>query len=373
MYCKRCGTRLNQGMLVCPECGARQRRQASAFACAYCRGRITVGMAMCPHCGRNARPAGPRWGLWLVGLLIAMVVGLWGLGRLPVQALRQTVAEARANLTGLVQITELLAPLPTPTAAAVGAGAFTPPGTAVTLALAVTPTAPPATATPSPTASPAPAATSTPTATATQPATATNTPTAKAPGSAAVHRVRAGDTLESIGVQFGVSWQAIAAANKITAETTLQIGQELIIPPAGATVAASATPRPRPTNTPAPPTATPLPALPAPELESPGDQTPFSGANAFIELQWRSVGPLPAGVEYLATVSYLNNGVRQEHSWNTPQTSIRMPPWLHALADQPARRYTWFVTVVQVTTDGKGGKLFVPLSPPSASRTLAWN
>ena len=41
-------------------------------------------------------------------------------------------------------------------------------------------------------------------------------------------------------------------------------------------------------------------------------------------------------------------------------------------ADQPDRKYTWFVRVVQVTTDGQGGERVIPLSPPSGMRAFYW-
>ncbi len=70
MYCNRCGTRLQQGTAICPECGARQHRQTRDIRCARCGGRASVEMAVCPHCGRNLVPAGPRWALWIPLALI---------------------------------------------------------------------------------------------------------------------------------------------------------------------------------------------------------------------------------------------------------------------------------------------------------------
>ena len=56
----------------------------------------------------------------------------------------------------------------------------------------------------------------------------------------------------------------------------------------------------------------------------------------------------------------------------TPATSIQMPTWLWGRADQPERRYQWFVRVIRSTTDGRGGELFIPLSPDSEIRTFYW-
>jgi hypothetical protein len=71
-------------------------------------------------------------------------------------------------------------------------------------------------------------------------------------------------------------------------------------------------------------------------------------------------------------IDFMSNGVPQEQTWNTTTTGMRVPMGLWGLADQPGRRYTWRVTVVQPTTDGKGGERLIPLSQPSASRTFTW-
>lgn len=42
--------------------------------------------------------------------------------------------------------------------------------------------------------------------------------------------VKSGDTLSGIGARLGVSWTAIAAANKIGAPYTIRPGQRLTIP-----------------------------------------------------------------------------------------------------------------------------------------------
>ncbi|MDT8306563.1 MAG: LysM peptidoglycan-binding domain-containing protein [Anaerolineae bacterium] len=64
-------------------------------------------------------------------------------------------------------------------------------------------------------------------------------PLAAAPAAAqtcqATHVVRAGETLASIGRQYGVSWTAIAQANNLSNANRIYSGQALCIPPAGAT------------------------------------------------------------------------------------------------------------------------------------------
>ncbi len=48
------------------------------------------------------------------------------------------------------------------------------------------------------------------------------------------YTVQSGDTLSTIGLRFGVAWTEIAAANDLTEESIIQIGQVLIIPGAAA-------------------------------------------------------------------------------------------------------------------------------------------
>ena len=452
MHCRRCGARLQQGMLICSECGARQRRPTRAIRCARCHGRATIEMTVCPHCGRDLRPAGPRWGLWLGGLAIVILAALWGLGRLPLAKIWQTVTDTRVQLASLVQIPDLsitatpaalapayqqdalvgLTPFPTatPTSSPAPLPSATPPAPtpedAGTPAEATSPAEPAPDAgqsytvasgdtlagiganlgipwqllaatngidentplqvgqklrLPEPTPTPLPP-TETPAAPApaTQPAvtpTATTTPTTPATGPT-TYRVQAGDTLEQIGQRLGVAWQAIAAANNITAATVLRVGQELVIPPPGAPLPPTATPRPRPTATPMSPTATPPPSLAAPVLLSPEDQKAFNGEKEVIILKWQPVANLPAGAQYQVTIQWVEKGAPQEYPLPplppTTSPNTRAPLWLWGRADQPApRTYTWFVTVILPASDGQGGQRIIPLSSPSESRTFSWN
>ena len=100
-----------------------------------------------------------------------------------------------------------------------------------------TPTPLPPTATPQPTA--VPTRTPMPTPTRTPLPTPVPTPTA------ILYEVQAGDVLGIIAQQFNTTVEAIAAANGITDTDFIRIGQELVIPPPGATpVAAAPTTRP---------------------------------------------------------------------------------------------------------------------------------
>lgn len=421
MYCRRCGTSLPQGLVICPECGARQGRQVNSVRCSNCHGRVPVGLTVCPHCGRDARPAGPRWGLWAAGALVAVLVILLGLDKLPTEQIREEITGVRSRLSSLVQvlgpvtqdITQPMQPLGTPQAIAlitdVPVGTTSEPGQP-TAEIAMTPTvedAPvtgptssvtdttkigtptagtqeaTATATVTPADLPTPTPTWTQTASPT-PAPPTATPTAtKAPVAKAtptaskntVYRVQSGDSPYGIAQQFGVSLDALLAANHLTAKSVLRVGQELVIPVSGASIPSTATPRPWPTATPSPqpPTPTPSVSLAAPVLINPGDQASYSGDKAQIELKWEAVPGIVAGNQYRVIIRWIEGGVPQEHPFYWTSTTMPVPPWVWGHADQPTRKYTWFVQVVQVTTDGQGGQLDIPLSPASLSRDFYWN
>jgi LysM repeat protein len=417
MYCKRCGTPLHTGVVICPECGARQRRQASSVRCASCHGRVPLNLSVCPRCGRDVRPAGPRWGVWLAVAIGLVLVVLWSLGKMPIERVGKEIAGVKSKVSSLVQVlgpaptntkttatpqllarttpaapptttadegpsvsateTELSVDLgedelpvaePSPAEADLNAGVETPSaGQQTSPAATPTATAMP-TLPPSPTATPAP-----PTVTA-PPPTATATPAAG--NKAKTYRIQSGDTLSGIAQRFNVSLDALLAANRITANATLRIGQELVIPGTGVPPAPTATPKPRATPTPTKPVLPPTPApyLPAPVLTGPGDHSPNSGDTTQIFLIWDAVPGMTADDRYQVVIRWIEQGALQEKSdLFTTATSIQMPPWLWGRADQPDRKYQWFIRVVRLATDGKGGEVVIPLSPTSPTRTLYWN
>jgi hypothetical protein len=113
--------------------------------------------------------------------------------------------------------------------------------------------------------------------------------------------------------------------------------------------------------------------LPSPQLVSPADQTPFSGAAAFIELLWSRVEELPPGAGYRVSLRWVEQGAPMEYLVPvTTATSIRMPGWLFGKADQPVRQYQWSVRIVRSATDGQGGEKDILLSASSPTRVLYW-
>ena len=108
------------------------------------------------------------------------------------------------------------------------------PGTAPT-SPTPTPTPTPtksATPTPTPTKSATPTKSPTPTATPTKTPTPTQTPTPTPSVTAkpATYTVVAGDRLQTIATKFGITLNALMAANKITNANLIKVGQKLVIP-----------------------------------------------------------------------------------------------------------------------------------------------
>ncbi len=383
MHCSRCGAHIQQGIAICPECGARQTRQTHTIRCAHCRGRVSVDLTVCPHCGRSLVPAGPRWALWIPLTLVLATAAYWGWNRLPVEEAKGRVVAAQARLSGLVQLPELATPAPTATAGRI-----------------------PATPTPSPTRTPTAPPTRPPSST---PSTA---PTATATGGANEYVVQAGDSLALIGQKLDIPWETIAALNGLTSYSMLQPGDKLRVPTptpaptratatAGVTATASrdlsptptvaatptipatvptteatlptATPRPLPTVTATPaPTNTPAPLLAALIIVNPGDGSSYNEKSE-ITLQWQNKDYLPAGAVYRVTILWTNRGAPMSDFEYATATSIRAPLWLWGEADQlDGRKYTWSVQIVQLATDGKGGERIIELNPPTEKRVFYW-
>ena len=172
-----------------------------------------------------------------------------------------------------------------------------------------------------------------------------------------------------------MSLEALLTANRLTANATLRIGQELVIP---GTVAPTATLKPRTTPTLLPPTPTPAPSLLAPVLTDPTDGASYNGDDAPILLKWEAVPGMTADDSYRITVNWVELGVPLNYFWYAPSVALeyeqRVPLQLWQRADQsPARKYQWSVQAVHLTTDGQGGDLVIPLSPASETRSFYWN
>ena len=173
----------------------------------------------------------------LVALLVALfAIAAWSAlaGPPTVDSLPASPALAQPTATpsATAPVTATATPARSPTVAVVVVERQPPtatprPSATPTAAPSATPTLPPTT---TPTATVTPTTTVSPTAT----PTATPTPVPTDTPAPVVYTVKQGDTLTSIAQRFGVTYQALAAANGLPEDTVLHIDQQLVIPrPAG--------------------------------------------------------------------------------------------------------------------------------------------
>jgi LysM repeat protein len=118
-------------------------------------------------------------------------------------------------------------------------------------------------------------ATAEPTAEPAEPTPEPAEPTAEATPAPTTHVVVAGENLYRIGLQYGISFVALAEYNGITNFDQITVGQELRIPPAEATPTAEPPAEESPTATPTAVAATPT-------SEPPAETTPAATAEATV-------------------------------------------------------------------------------------------
>jgi LysM repeat protein len=245
---------------------------------------------------------------------------------------------------------ELIIPVVTPTAVRVTATATVVVTSTPTSEASATPgeAAPQATGAPPITATP----TRSPTGTVTQ---AAPTPTVTAAASL-LHIVRPGDTLLSIAKQYGVSIDALKAANPGIDPRALQVGQKIIIPAVGATPLPTATARSQPSATPASAVVYPAPLLLAPE-----DEASFGGINQEIVLRWAwddRLGP----DEWFDVQLGEKEGDLLGRVW-TKEMQWRLPKEFFD------GRWRWRIVVIR----GVQGQSREEISPPSEIRHIDWH
>lgn len=178
-----------------------------------------------------------------------------------------------------------------------------------------------------------------------------------------VHVVQPGETLLAIAQRYGVSLQAIQAANGIANPERIQAGQTLVIP------LATPTPAPGPTPTPTP---TPEPTYPPPPLLYPPDGAQVEGPGLPVLLQWVSVGWLEVG-EWYEVRLFREDGAEisslrtRATAWHVPATLLQA-----AVGEEPGfHTFRWTVRVVRRVVEQDGSVHFVPAGSASA-RTFRW-
>jgi LysM repeat protein len=202
---------------------------------------------------------------------------------------------------------------------------------------------------PTPTPPPAPTATL-------EPAAAT-----RAACQTVIYPVQANDTLSTIGINYGVSMQAIKEWNGLSTDN-VYIDTELIIP----LCMRAATPGPTPTPTTPPPYA-------APNLLLPADGAPFSLADDTVTLQWASVGALRDNERYQVVIEDVTGGTGRKLTQYVTDTKFVVPVTFRPQDNSSHIMRWWVVTVRQASTDDQGNPIWSTAGAGSAPRVFGWS
>ena len=273
--------------------------------------------------------------------------------------------------------------------------------------------------TPSATPTITPTATITPTRTPTP--TATLTPTLAPSPTPILHTVKSGDTYMGIASQYGVSLDALLAANNLKVNDIIQPGQTLVIPPEAAQAMAIATQTAPgqigypiqpgdtidaiakrfgvetavilenndiadpdnlqagqvlviPLGTPTPslvdelkPVVTPTPGIEPPLVISPEDGAIFSGEAPPL-LRWVAESLLPDDVWYQVNLIYADARLPEIDPIRTKASSVRLDESLRPPQDATSHEMRWWVRLVRVNRSGEA----IPISDPSPVRRFEW-
>ncbi|MCX7852762.1 MAG: LysM peptidoglycan-binding domain-containing protein [Caldilineales bacterium] len=274
------------------------------------------------------------------------------------------------------------------------------------------------TPTPSPTPSPTATLTPTPTPIPSPTATPTLTPT-PAP---ITHTVESGDTLYGIAGIYDITLEQLLAANNLSADAVLRIGQVLLIPPTPPPAPLSAangstfqnerggiinySVKPGDTvariaaihdvkiatilshndiadpNNLIPGTVlvivkedklsaarlVPTPVFPAPLPLAPADGSEIADAAGPV-LRWVSVGLLPEDAAYKVHLAYADPALPILDPILTRATSLALDPAWRPPDEANSAEILWWVSVVRRQSNGE---LF-PLSPPGPVRRFSWH
>lgn len=207
---------------------------------------------------------------------------------------------------------------------------------------------PPPTPTPGPTPTPVP-----------------GEPTAT-PAAFALHTVRAGDTLSTIGEEYGVSVAAIRQANDIPEDSEdIVVNQVLTIP--------LSTPTPMPeVATEVTPTPTPgVIKYPAPPMLYPPNGATFVGPDAVIALQWASVGILESRESYQLELLVPGENERTTIRVYLRSTVWRVPADLLPPENVTDRTLSWRVFVVRQVGEGDDATYRI-ISTAGRRNTFTW-
>lgn len=201
-----------------------------------------------------------------------------------------------------------------------------------------------------------------PTPTALAPATATMLPLALTQAARPTHIVSSGESLSSIALEYGVSFNVMAEVNgKLPPDYAITIGETLSIP----------VDMPVPTAGPTP-TETALPPYEAPRLLNPPDGAAISSIEQAVSLQWTSVATLGEDEVYLVTIDDVTEKSAHRVVDTTLTTRYILGPDMKPHEAVP-HVFKWIVVIARqsgVTADGR--PMYQPAGATSVERTFTW-
>ncbi len=195
--------------------------------------------------------------------------------------------------------------------------------------------------------------------------TPSSTPPTAAPSSSPalkeiIHVVQAGETLITIGENYGVSTSAILSANDIQDPDLIRVGDRLIIP-------VGVTPTPAP-NASAP---TALPNYEPVTLLQPLDSGYIIGNDKAVLLHWLSAGILRSEETYRINVVQVDGSLRHGPIY-IRATALHLPVDLFPAPGDAHRTFRWTVDIVRQVGVGKDGTPLYDVVSPPASRDFQW-
>jgi hypothetical protein len=175
------------------------------------------------------------------------------------------------------------------------------------------------------------------------------------------YKVKDGDTLAGISLNYNVPMDAIKEWNSSINGDVVYSGLTLTIPLC----------RRNPTQGPSPTPTTP-PPYPAPNLLTPRDGSVYALADDQIALQWASVGTLRENEAYQITIEDISSGAGARFVGYATDTRFIVPVSLRP-TDSSVHLYRWSVSVVrQIGTTDAGKPIYTPAGATSDRRVFAW-
>ncbi|MFO8037666.1 MAG: LysM peptidoglycan-binding domain-containing protein [Anaerolineales bacterium] len=174
------------------------------------------------------------------------------------------------------------------------------------------------------------------------------------------YKVKAGDTLNTISLNYNVPESAIQEYNGMVSKTVYE-DMTLVIP----LCERAATPGPSPTPTPPPP-------YPAPNLLLPPDGSVFPLDTEQVTLQWSSVGLINENEAYQITVMDITEGEGRKLVEYETDTKFIVPGSFRPQVNSP-HIYRWTITTVrQVDVDEDGNAIWESAGAVSDPRVFTW-